>query len=73
MGFFQILSQWAADNPGKTVGGILGFVLGVLLFTIGFVKTMLILLLVLIGIFLGKSRDDGNSIIDQVTRLFKRD
>ncbi len=73
MDFFQTLSQWASDNPGKTVGGIAGFVLGVLLFTLGIVKTLLVLALVGAGIFIGKARDNGRSIFDEIKGLFGKD
>lgn len=73
MSFFQIISQWAGENPGKTVGALIGFILGILLFTLGIVKTLLILLMVLTGYFIGKSRDDNRSIVDQIKGLFRRE
>jgi uncharacterized membrane protein len=73
MGFFQVISQWAGENPGKTAGALIGFILGILLFALGLLKTLLILLMVLAGFFIGKSRDDNRSIIDQIKGLFKRE
>jgi uncharacterized membrane protein len=41
------------------------------LFSIGIVKTLLIVLFVLIGYLLGKSRDDNVSILDELNDLFR--
>ncbi len=72
MSFFNYLGDWINNNPGKALGAFLGFVLGILIFTIGFIKTLLIVLLVAVGYIIGKTRDDGVSLVDSVMGLFRR-
>ncbi len=72
MDFFEQIASWIKENPGKTVGAALGFVLGILLFTIGWWKTLIILILVLIGFIIGKSRDENISVIDLISSFFRR-
>lgn len=72
MEFFDYIGQWIKENPGKTVGAVVGFIVGILLFTLGWWKTLIIIVLVFIGFVIGKSRDDNVSIIDQITSLFRR-
>ncbi len=72
MDFFDQIASWIKENPGKTVGGAIGFILGILLFTIGWWKTLIILVLVLAGFIIGKSRDENISVIDLITSFFKR-
>jgi len=59
-------------NPGKALGAMAGFLLGILLFTFGVMKTVVIILLVGAGFLLGKARDDNVSIVDELTGLFKK-
>ena len=71
MDFFRYIGELINKNPGKTVGSLLGFLIGILLFTIGVVKTLLIALLVFLGFIIGKSRDDNVSIPEALMSLFK--
>ncbi len=72
MAFFDNFGTWFNSNPGKVLGAVIGFLLGLLIFTLGIIKTLIIAVLVLVGFFIGKSRDDGISIIDEITGLFRR-
>lgn len=55
---------WALENhPGKLIGTSLGFVLGLLMVTLGFWRTMVLLLFVIIGYLVGKRQDDHQDII----------
>ncbi len=72
MDFFDQIASWMRENPGKTVGVAVGFIVGVLLFTVGWWKTLIILILVLIGYIIGKSRDENISVIDMITSFFRR-
>lgn len=60
------------ENPGKTVGAFSGLVLGILILTFGFWKTIVIILFVILGILVGKMIDDGDSFIDGIKNLFRR-
>lgn len=57
-GFWTMLVQWFVRNKGKAIGGLIGFVLAVLMLCIGFWRTMLILLLVALGAAVGSQTDD---------------
>lgn len=72
MDFFDQIASWMRENPGKTVGVAAGFIAGILLFTIGWWKTLIILILVFIGFVIGKARDENVSIIDMVSSFFRR-
>ncbi len=71
--FFGYAKDWINDNPGKAVGVLAGLLLGTFLFTLGLFKTLLVFLFMTIGYFLGRSKDDNISIIDEINRIFKRD
>ena len=68
----SFISQWVNDNPGKAVGGILGFVLGMLLLTIGIVKTLVIILLVATGFLAGKLIDDRGTLPGPLGSMMKK-
>lgn len=72
MDFFEQIAAWTRENPGKTFGAMIGFVAGILVFTLGPLKTIIVAVLVLVGYFIGKSRDDNVSIVDQITGFFRR-
>ncbi len=72
MNFFDQIAQWIHENPGKIIGAAGGFCIGILLFTLGWWKTLIVILLVFIGFLIGKSRDEDISIIDLIAGLFKR-
>lgn len=71
MSFLGSAGEWIGQNPGKAAGAFAGFLFGVLLFTIGIVKTLLTVLFVFIGYIIGKSRDDNVSILDELNDLFR--
>ena len=71
MDFLKYIGELLNNNPGKALGSFLGFLIGILLFTIGIIKTLLIALLVFIGFLIGKSRDDNVSIPEALMSLFK--
>ena len=51
----------------------IGFLLAMFLLTLGLIKTIIIILFILVGFIVGKSRDENVSIVDQVRDIFKRD
>ena len=60
---------WAIDNhPGKLIGTSLGLVLGLLMVTLGFWRTLVLALFVILGFALGKRQDDHQSITTWIER-----
>lgn len=72
MTFFQKAEAWISANPWKTVGMIAGLLLGILILTIGFLKILLVGILIAVGFIFGKLRDDKVSLIDQISELFRK-
>lgn len=70
MNAFERLIQWINANPGKALGAFVGFILAVLIFTIGPLITFIVLLFTAVGYFIGKLRDDGGSISDGINKFF---
>ena len=72
MDFFQFIKDWINTNPGKAAGALIGFVFGILILTMGIGKTLLIILFVIIGLVIGKMKDENISFLDEIKGLFKR-
>ncbi len=72
MNFTDYIIQWINQNPGKAVGAFTGLVLGVFILTIGIPRTMIVILFVLIGLLIGKLKDDRISVIDEIKGIFSR-
>jgi Small integral membrane protein (DUF2273). len=50
---------WVIDNhPGKFIGTSIGLVLGLLMVTLGFWRTLVLALFAILGFVLGKRQDD---------------
>ncbi len=60
------------ENPGKSVGAVSGLALGLFILILGFWKTIVIILFIVLGILIGKMFDDGDSLIDTVKNIFRR-
>jgi len=64
---------WAVDNhPGKLIGTSLGLILGLLMVTLGFWRTLVLALFVLLGFMLGKRQDDNESITTWLDKNLKK-
>ena len=64
---------WAIDNhPGKLIGTSIGSVLGLLMVTLGFWRTLVLVLFTILGFVLGKRQDDDNSITIWLERNIKK-
>ena len=72
MSLSRYLLEFANENPGKTVGAVTGFILGILILTFGFLKTIVVILFIILGIIIGKMVDDRISIVDEIRRIFRR-
>ncbi len=64
---------WAIDNhPGKLIGTSIGLVLGLLMVTLGFWRTLVLALFTILGFMLGNRQDDYESITTWLERNFKK-
>jgi len=64
---------WALDShPGKLFGTSIGFLLGLLLVTLGFWRTLVLALFAVLGFILGKRQDDHKDILKWLERHFDK-
>ncbi|HVJ48919.1 DUF2273 domain-containing protein [Desulfitobacterium sp.] len=58
------------EHPGKLMGTIAGFLVGLLVVLLGFWKTLVLFLFVMIGFMLGKRQDEHKKLFDWLDRFF---
>ena len=64
---------WAIENhPGKLIGTSVGFFLGLLMVTLGFWRTLVLSLFVILGFVLGKRHDDHKNITAWLERILNK-
>ena len=64
---------WTIDNhPGKLIGTSLGLFLGLLMVTLGFWRTLVLALFIILGFVLGKRQDDHQSITTWFEETFNK-
>ena len=64
---------WAIDNhPGKFIGTSIGLVLGLLMVTLGFWRTLVLALFAILGFVLGKRQDDYKFITTWLERIINK-
>ncbi|MEL1135182.1 DUF2273 domain-containing protein [Desulfitobacterium sp. THU1] len=62
---------WALEeHPGKLLGTLAGFGLGLLVVVLGFWKALALSLFVFVGLTLGKRHDDHKGLFDWMNRFF---
>lgn len=62
--------RYAVRHPNTALGAVAGFVLAVLVLTLGLWDTIVIAFFVLIGAVIGQIRDGENGIVNFFSRLF---
>ena len=72
MNYIDSAKEWINGNPGKAAGIAAGAVFGILILTVGVVKTVLIMLFILLGYLIGKLKDDNISLKSLIDDIFKR-
>lgn len=65
----QLLYEIWQHHSGKIVGVALGFILGVLIITFGFFRTLFVLLCVIAGYIVGARIDEKEDIMDILDKL----
>jgi uncharacterized membrane protein len=66
---WSAILDWIERRPRTTLGLLIGFVIGILLVTLHFWKTVIVLLCVIIGFAIGKyldTRQDWGEILDRL-------
>ena len=64
---------WVIDShPGKFIGTSIGLVLGLLMVTLGFWRTLALALFAVLGFVLGKRQDDYKSITTWLEKNWKK-
>lgn len=66
--FLEFL-QTLIRNKGKTIGTLFGFIIAILVISIGFFKTLFIVLCTWLGYFLGKKTDNQENIREIIERI----
>ena len=72
MEFHEKIIRFISENPGKSLGALLGFVIGILVLVFGVLKVFVIGFFVIIGIFAGKMIDEKPAVIERIMNIFKR-
>lgn len=62
--------RYAVKHPGTTKGALAGFILAVLILTVGLWDTIVIAVFVFVGALIGQMRDGDNGIVNFFNRLF---
>ena len=67
---FRELMEIVRANKGKVFGGIIGFIIAILVLTIGFFKTLFIVLCTSLGIFLGSEDNRKVRLRQLIDKIF---
>jgi uncharacterized membrane protein len=65
----EYLIELFSKNQGKIIGVVLGFFISILILFIGFFRTLLILLFVFGGYFIGRKIDNKEDLIEFLDRI----
>lgn len=65
----EVLIGIYKNNKGKVIGTAAGLLVAVLMLIIGFFKTLFIVLLMLLGYYIGKKIDNKESIVEVIERI----
>ncbi|HJV44451.1 MAG TPA: DUF2273 domain-containing protein [Bacillota bacterium] len=63
--FWQLITE----NPGKTIGVFAGLVLGLLYIFFGFFNTLVIVVFVTVGFYMGSKFDNRENLLDFLDRI----
>ena len=72
--FFQKTQEkckkYFVDHPGAIIGGFLGLLFAIFLFTFGLFKMLVVALFVLVGVAIGQIFDGKATILAKIRSLF---
>ena len=66
---FSKFMDWIKNHKGKFFGGILGFLIAILVLNIGFFKTLFIVLCTWIGYYLGSKSDNKENFKELIEKI----
>jgi len=72
MELHEKIRELIAENPGKALGALVGFIFGILVLVFGILKVFVITVFIIIGILVGKMVDDKSSVIENIMNIFRR-
>ena len=67
----KVLATLIQENRGKTIGVGLALIVSILFVTLGFWKTMFIVICIAVGYFVGKKLDENEDFDEWTRRLFR--
>lgn len=65
----EILLDIFRNNRGKCIGAFIGLIIALSAISIGFFKTLFIVICILMGYYIGKKVDNKESIIEVIERI----
>lgn len=71
-GFGMAAWKWASKHPNTAGGAVAGFILAVLILTIGLWSTIILAVFVFVGALVGQIRDGDNSLVNFFAHLLDR-
>lgn len=66
----EIFLQLLDEHPGKVLGAVIGFILGLIVVVLGFWRTLVIALFVAVGTYLGSRQDEHKDFGQLLEMLF---
>lgn len=66
---FSEIILWISNNKGRFTGGLIGFIVSILILTIGFFKTFFIFFCVIVGCILGSMSLTKRDIINLLEKI----
>lgn len=60
----QLLINFFSDKTKAKIGAIIGLVISIFILTIGFFKTLFIVICISLGYYIGKKKDDGENVFE---------
>lgn len=61
--------EWINNNKRKFLGGLFGFIISILILTIGFFKTLFIIICTVLGYILGTKSYTKKDLVDLLERI----
>ncbi len=62
-------TEWVKEHKGKFFGGIIGFIIAILILNIGFFKTLFIVLCTWLGYYLGSKSDNKEDFRELIEKI----